>query len=132
MIYIRKNTTNKVVLTLCELSTLEDPFYLMVFENEYELEDAPIYFTTNNVSSAKQRYDEFLITESDSGSTTGGTDVPLKLTSGQYKYTIYESATQTLDINDTTGVIIETGRMVVEIINQVNQGLSNNTESIYL
>lgn len=132
MIYINKNTTNKVVLTLCELSTLDNPYYLMVFENEYELEEAPIYFTTPNISVAKQRYDEFLITESSSGSTTGGIDLPLKLTSGQYRYRVYESATQTLDINDTTGVIIEEGRMVVEITNEVNQNLSNNTESIYL
>jgi hypothetical protein len=112
MIYIKKGVTNKVVLTLSEKSTLTSPYYLFIFENEFDLEENPIPFTTSDQSHSTNRYNLFEITESDSGED-GGIDVDLKLIIGQYKYSIYESEIETLDINDTTGIIIESGRMVV-------------------
>ena len=115
-----KGVTNKVVLTLTEKSKLNSPYYLFIFENEFDLETNPIPFTTSDISFSTNRYNLFEITESDSGEEDGGIDVPLKLIIGQYKYSIYESEIETLDINDTTGQIIESGRMVVvsdDIIN---------------
>lgn len=108
-----KGVTNKVVLTLTEKSKLNSPYYLFIFENEFDLETNPIPFTTSDISFSTNRYNLFEITESDSGEEDGGIDVPLKLIIGQYKYSIYESEIETLDINDTTGQIIESGRMVV-------------------
>lgn len=113
MIYIKKGVTNKVVLTLTEKSTLTSPYYLFIFENEFDLEENPIPFTTADQSFSTNRYNLFEITESDSGEVDGGIDIPLKLVIGQYKYSIYESEIETLDINDTTGQVIESGRMVV-------------------
>lgn len=113
MIYIKKGVTNKVVLTLTEKSTLTSPYYLFIFENEFDLEENPIPFTTADQSFSTNRYNLFEITESDSGAVDGGIDIPLKLIIGQYKYSIYESEIETLDINDTTGQVIESGRMVV-------------------
>ena len=113
MIYIKKGVTNKVVLTLTEKSTLTSPYYLFIFENEFDLEENPIPFTTTDQSFSINRYNLFEITESDSGVVDGGIDIPLKLIIGQYKYSIYESEIETLDINDTTGQVIESGRMVV-------------------
>ena len=113
MIYIKKGVTNKVVLTLTEKSTLTSPYYLFIFENEFDLKENPIPFTTTDQSFSTNRYNLFEITESDSGEVDGGIDIPLKLVIGQYKYSIYESEIETLDINDTTGQVIESGRMVV-------------------
>lgn len=115
-----KGVTNKVVLTLTEKSKLNSPYYLFIFENEFDLETNPIPFTTSDISFSTNRYNLFEITESDSGEEDGGIDVPLKLIIGQYKYSIYESEIVTLDINDTTGQVIESGRMVVVSDNIIN------------
>ena len=131
MIYITKNTNNKIVLTLCETSRLTNPFYLFEFTNEYILESNPIYFTTPNLSSNQQRYDLFNLIESVIGSTTGGNDVALSLTSGQYRYNVYEASALTLSISATTGQIIETGRMIVESIDNPIT-ITGTSNSIYI
>lgn len=128
MIYIEKNKTNKVVLTLSEKSKLNSPFYLFSFSNDYIIDSNDILFTTPDISSYPNRYNMFSITEIDSGSTEGGVDIHLSLISGQYTYTIYESLTETLDINSTTGIIIETGRMVVS---GNDDNIETITDSVY-
>lgn len=128
MIYISKNSLNNVVLTLSESSTLNNPFYLFQFTNDWNVEENPtsIFFTTPDTSLYTERYNLFQITESTTGSTTGGTSVSLSLTNGQYNYNVYESSASTLSISATTGVIIESGRMVV---GDVIQTLNNNTNN---
>jgi hypothetical protein len=62
MIFLQKNTTNKVVLTLTENSRLSNPFYLFEFTNEfqnYPLDNPPIYFTTPDLSNATIRFNLF-------------------------------------------------------------------------
>jgi len=113
VIYIQKSTTNNMVLTLSESSKLTSPNFLFIFLNEYNLEAQTITFSTPDISSYTNRYNQFVLVESATGSTTGGYNVPLSLVSGQYKYTVYEGLTASLDINDTTGIVIEEGRMVV-------------------
>lgn len=126
MIYISKNTLNNVVLTLNESSTLSNPFYLFQFTNDWNVEENPtsIFFTTPDVSNFTERYNLFEITESVTGSTTGGTSVALSLVNGQYNYNVYESSASTLSISATTGTVIESGRMVV---GDIIQTLNNNT-----
>jgi hypothetical protein len=134
MIYIKKNQTNKVILTLSESSNIQSPNYLFVFENEYRLEDEPIYWTSQDKSGHTNRFNEFELVESSTGSTTGGTS-SLNLIAGQYKYSIYESNTvNPQTIENTSGRIIETGRMVVEISNITNEINNNNNilDNIYL
>jgi len=129
VIYIEKSTTNNVILTLSESSKLTTPNFLFVFLNEYNLEAQSITFSTPDISSYTNRYNQFVIVESATGSTTGGYNVPLSLVSGQYKYTVYEGLTASLDINQTTGIIIEEGRMVVS---GNDDDIETITNSVYL
>lgn len=129
MIYIEKSTTNNVILTLSESSKLTTPNFLFVFLNEYNLEAQSITFSTPDISSYTNRYNQFVIVESATGSTTGGYNVPLNLVSGQYKYTVYEGLTASLDISQTTGIIIEEGRMVVS---GDDDDIETITNSVYL
>lgn len=131
MIYILKNFTNRVILTLSETSTLTAPNYLFVFENEYQLETQPIFWSQTDTSTFTNRYNEFELIESSTGSTSGGTAVELSLISGQYSYTVYESSTPTLSISATTGRIIEQGRMVVAIDPSQNETITNTINDIY-
>lgn len=116
---------NKVVLTLTESSFLTDPFYIFVFENEFNIEEEPIISIFNDISTFKNRYNLFEITEDDNGSTTGGVNVDLSLISGQYNYKIYESPIDTDLTLDyvLTLTLVEVGRMVVS-------GCEENIEEI--
>jgi len=103
MIYIDKGEVNSIVLTLTEVSTLSTPYYLFVFENEMDTTDAPILFTTADISTWKERFNMFLLDE----------PVDVILVKGQYRYQVYESTIPPTSIQDTTGIVIEEGRMVV-------------------
>lgn len=134
MIYINKNETNKVVLTLAENSTLDSPFYLFKFVNEYNSSPEPIYFTTSDTSIHTNRYNLFEVVENATGSTSGGTSVALNLIPGQYNYTIYESTASTLSVSATTGNIVEYGRMIVDGGSSSDDDIEptqNKTNSIY-
>lgn len=125
MIYVEKNEANNIPLTLSEKSRLAAPIFLFEFILEYERkeEKTPIYFTAPDVSAYPLRVNVFQLTEGENGSETeanGFDELPeegahLKLKRGQYIYNVYESEAVTLDKAETTGRIIETGRMVVEI-----------------
>jgi hypothetical protein len=130
MIFIDKNTVNKVVLTLDESSRLTNPFYLFEFKNEFNIDSQPFYFYTPDTSVNRNRYNLFTITESSLGSKTGGNNVPLNLISGQYRYKIYESSAMTLSLSATTGRIVEQGKMVVSSIENVTI-TTGNTKNIY-
>lgn len=129
MIYLKKEEINRVVLTLTESSTLNNPFYLFEFTKEFQTfpNQDVIYFTTDDLSTVTSRYNLFEIELSSTGSTTGGTSVSLNLESGQYQYQIYEASASTLSISATTGSIIERGRMIVELSNESKI----NTNNIY-
>jgi hypothetical protein len=122
MIYIIRNTTNQVVLTLTESVTIPNPFFIFSFQplatlNEYQ---PLIYFTTLDVSNYCNRYNLFEITEDDAGSTNGGNDIPLYLKPGQYQYKVYQSTTSSLNPN-TFGSLLEEGKMVVGDLTQPDQ-----------
>lgn len=129
MIYLKKDTVNRVVLTLTESSTLNSPFYLFEFTKEFQSypDSDVIYFTTDDLSTVSSRYNLFEIELSSTGSTTGGTSVSLNLESGQYKYQVYEASASTLSISATTGSVVERGRMIVELSNESKI----NTNNIY-
>lgn len=130
MIFIQKNKTNKVILTLTESSRIGNPNYLFVFQNEFNLNSDPIYWSQIDLSPYPNRYNEFNLVEATSGSTSGGTQTSLNLIQGQYKYTVYEASAPTLQISGTTGTIIETGRMVVAF-DSVTDSYENNNDDIY-
>ncbi len=124
MIYIKKNEINNFVLTLTENSRIQNPNFLFEFKNEFILGSTPIYFSTPDLSNYPNRYNQFELNETTSGSTTGGTG-SLSLLSGQYEYTVYESSASTLSISATTGRIIEVGRMIVASPNLITTGTTN-------
>ena len=111
MIYINKDEINNIVLTLSEVSTLSNPYYLFVFQNEMNPESDPILFTTPDVSTYPERFNQFLLDE----------PVDVELVKGQYTYSVYESLVLPVTIEDTTGIVIEEGRMVVSgaIVNSI-------------
>ncbi len=111
MIYINKDEVNNIVLTLSEVSTLSNPYYLFVFQNEMNPESNPILFTTADVSTYPERFNQFLLDE----------PVDVELVKGQYSYSVYESLVPPVTIEDTTEIVIEEGRMVVSgaIVNSI-------------
>lgn len=103
MIYINKGEVNSIVLTLSEVSTLPSPYYLFVFQNEMNPTSDPILFTNPDESPYPERFNLFYLDE----------PVDVELMKGQYSYSVYESIIPPTSIDDTTGVVIEEGRMVV-------------------
>lgn len=106
MIYIEQGVLNTIVLTLTENATIANPFWLFEFENEYNTDSQPIYWTMSDQSAYPERYNLFQLIE--------GTDV--NLIKGQYFYKVYESADPII-INPNTSPdglrLVEEGRMVV-------------------
>ena len=106
MIYIKQGVINQFVLTLTEVTTVTTPNYLFVFTNEMNTTSTPQLFTSADSSAYPQRYNLFTLDEP--------TDIIL--VKGQYTYEVYESSTPfvlPLTIAQTTGVVIEEGRLVV-------------------
>jgi hypothetical protein len=106
MIYIDKGQLNTFALTLTEVTTLVDPFYLFVFEGEFNTAVEPIFWVGEDTSSWPTRYNLFTLEEG----------VDLTLIKGQYTYSVFESADPiTIDENtNTEGLnLIEEGRLVV-------------------
>lgn len=106
---INKDTVNDLVVTVSERITLSSPFYLFVLQSKFNSTEYR-YFNAVNISNNKIRYDEFLVTE-----TTGASysNAEVDLFTGEWDYKIYESVTKTLDPDDTTGVILENGLLIV-------------------
>lgn len=106
MIYIEQGVVNQIVLTLTEVTTVPTPHYLFAFTNEMNTLSVTQLFTTADTSSYPERYNLFILDE----------PVDITLLQGQFIYQIYQSSVPyvlPLTIAQTTGVVIEEGRMVV-------------------
>jgi hypothetical protein len=106
VIYIEQGQTNQFLLTLSELTNNVSFFYLFAFTNEMDTTSTAQLFYSPDTSSWPERYNLFTLDEP--------TDITL--VKGQYKYEVYISSNPfvyPLSINQTTGVVIEEGRMVV-------------------
>lgn len=104
MIYINKGTTETIVLTLDESTTLTDPVYLFKFTWETDPTDVdPLYWIGTDTSTYPERYNKFTLIE--------GTDVTFRL--GQYIYEVYEDTTGSTPTDETGLTKVEEGRMVV-------------------
>ena len=106
MIYIEKGEINTFALTLSEVTTLVDPFYLFVFEGEFNTATEPVLWSGVDTSSYPTRYNLFTLEEG----------VDLELTRGQYTYSVYESDEEIIvdENTNTNGLnLIEEGRLVV-------------------
>jgi hypothetical protein len=106
MIYIEQGVINQVVLTLTEVTTVPTPHYLFAFTNEMNTASVPQLFTTADISSYPERYNLFVLDE----------PVDITLLQGQFIYQVYQSSVPyvlPLTIAQSTGIVIEEGRMVV-------------------
>lgn len=114
MVFIERNTINKVVLTLTESVTIANPFFVFSFQRLATLDEYQplIYFTAPDLSAYTDRFNLFEITEADAGSIVGGSNIPLYLKPGQYEYKVYESVTGSL-VPNTFGILLEDSKMVV-------------------
>ena len=101
MIYLEKDSTNSFVLTLTEVTTLSNAYYLFEFEDEFNTTSSPIYWEGTDTSAYPSRFNLFTLDEP--------TDIDF--IKGQYRYRVYESSVPTLDPTGLT--MIEEGRMVV-------------------
>lgn len=111
MIYLKRNQTNDVVLTLAEKNTITgSTFYLFSFVNDNT--NVEKLFTAPDISDSTTKYNEFniVITGGTEDLTTGIIDLE---TNGFYKYTCYSMTGSTnLDVSGTTEVV-ETGKMLL-------------------
>jgi hypothetical protein len=101
MIYLEKDTVNIFVLTLTEVTTIPNPYYLFEFQDEFNTTATIIYWEGTDTSAYPSRFNLFTLDEP--------TDIDF--VKGQYRYRVYESSVPTLDPTGLT--MIEEGRMVV-------------------
>ncbi len=109
MILINKNTTNKVILTLSEKTTLTNAKYL--FEVINDMSNEVKCFIAADISTNKLRYNEFDFIENVTENLLIGT---FSLTlSGFYKYNVYEQ-TSTTNLNPLLALnLIDKGKLNV-------------------
>jgi hypothetical protein len=113
MIYLLSETNNAVALTLSESVISNSSYFLFEVANEFNPYDIK-YILLNNYSPTINRYDLVYFELSSTGSTTGGINVPLNLSEGQYYYKVYEMAQPTNDPSDIVKEL-EEGILIVEI-----------------
>ena len=85
MITINKNNSNIVILTLTEKCLLTNHYFLFEFKNVST--NTKQFIIPIDISTETDRFNEFVIVE-----TTSPTIPQIKLTVGDYEYTIYEQA----------------------------------------
>lgn len=116
MIYLKQNIENPVVLRLSE-STISGNTSNFLFEigNEFDPYNNKQYLLLNNYSTSTVRYDLVYFDLLSSGSTSGGTNVPIFLSEGQHYYKAYEMSASTNNLSDSIK-LLEEGILNVEII----------------
>jgi hypothetical protein len=106
MIYVEKAVNTRVALTLSESSHLVSPYYLFVITSDFNTSFTPLVFTTPDLSGYPERFNLFEF----------NLDIPM----GEYTYTVYEATTPPTEIDDTTGIVVESGILIVHTTEDVN------------
>ena len=111
MIFLTKNQSNTVILTLTEESRLLTPTYIFEFTND--MDKNQVIFSSPDLSTFKCKYNRFEITESGSTYTnlSGGT-INLNRV-GFWNYRIFETSGSTIALSATTGRVLEQGKVYV-------------------
>ena len=110
MLLINKNSNNTLILTLTEKVTIASPTFLFKFTNDLTRES--VLFISANLSSYKDRYDKFLITET-SGTINASSGVINLNPTGYWKYQIFEQASTSNLLESATGSLVENGKIKV-------------------
>ena len=108
---INKGQVNNIVVTVSERSELLDPYYLIVFKNKFSTSDVYKYCSVQNGVASNVRYDLFVIEEKTSPDPLNG---EVYLIEGEWSYEVYESSVQTLDVDSTTGRVLQRGFIIVK------------------
>ena len=112
MILIDKGLSqNKIYLTLNELTTIEDANYLLVIHSSFTNKTFRVLLP-ENVSTAKTRYDAFLISSS----------IFNDIEEGVYTYSIYQTDNPETDNEIGLGKPVEVGYL---------KFVSSNVETVY-
>ena len=128
MLAIRKNSNNKIVVTLREKQTLANPYFLFEFKSEVSMK--VVTTIMDDLSSFPERFNEFLLTETNG--TQIATSGTIELTpEGMWTYRVFEQESDTnLDIELVdnkepleVGVVRVIGSQV-----QVTRNDNNDTE----
>lgn len=109
MIVLNKASTNIIIFTLTEKSEIPVPFYLFSFTNSSS--DTQVLFNMADSSGYPRRFNEMTLIEADTALDPSNGRVEIEY--GWGKYEVYEATSQTLDIAQTTGRIIEEGKYFV-------------------
>ena len=128
MISITKNTTNNVILTLSEKTTLTNAVYL--FEVINDATNEVKCFIAQDISSNKVRYNEFNFIENVTENLLLGTFSLDK--SGFYKYNVYEQVSTTnLDPLLALNKIKTLNKLnVVSTLAETTEYIGNQTDTI--
>ena len=102
MIRFLKNSTNNVVVTLTENSTVTNPIYLFLFTNQTS--NVPYYFIGTDTSAYKTRYNKFSIVVNTYFTNS---------LNGMYVYEVYEQMS-TSNLNITGLNMLESGIMMLD------------------
>ena len=128
MLAIRKNSNNKIVVTLREKQTLANPYFLFEFKSEVSMK--VVTTIMDDLSFFPERFNEFLLTETNG--TQIATSGTIELTpEGMWTYRVFEQESDTnLDIELVdnkepleVGVVRVIGSQV-----QVTRNDNNDTE----
>ena len=125
MILINKNSANTCTLTLSERTTLTNAKYLFEFINDSTKENKT--FLCADISTNKERCNEFIITENATENLLTGT---VSLTIGDWKYNIYEQTSTTNLVVANSGAKVENGKVEVKGTS-TNLAEFTNTQSTY-
>lgn len=134
MIYLIQDSINAVALTLNEKSEIYasggTPYFLFQITNDTTNE---VKYLIPNYVSANTRINLFTIEENITEDLSNGV---ISLQNGYYKYSIYEQTTSgNTNVNNTTGEIIETGKLFVEfderVLYKFNSGGTWNNNIYY-
>lgn len=109
MILINKNSVNTCILTLSERTTLTNAKYLFEFINDSTKQTKT--FLCADISTNKERCNEFVITENATENLLTGT---VSLTIGDWKYNIYQQTSSTNLIVANSGALVENGKVEVK------------------
>jgi hypothetical protein len=110
-VIINKGQINRVVVTVSERSKLLDPYYLVVFTSKFAMDDVTTSISVTDSVPTNIRYNLFEITEKTSPDPLLA---EVHLVEGEWSYKVYESVAQTLDVEETTGEILQQGLIIVK------------------
>lgn len=128
MILLELNTRNdNVCLTLKEKQKLTSPYYL--FE-VWQTPEEKQYFLQVDTSDYPDSYNRFSLKPISSGTPTNG-EFLVNNNTDFWNYNVYETATQSLDPSDATG-LLETGIIRVETSRPINVTIEQTSNVITL